>query len=411
MAGFRFIHAADLHLGSPFQGLAMKDAAVAERFAVASRNAFSRLVALAVELRVDFVVIAGDVYDGDWKDTRIGLFFNREMGHLARAGIPVYLIKGNHDAVNEITKAIGLPDNVHEFSAGRPQTLRIERLGVALHGQSFLNRAETANMVPGYPPALAGHFNIGLLHTSLTGRAPHAPYAPCSLADLKARGYDYWALGHVHDYEEVSADPPVIFPGNLQGRSIRECGEKGAVLVTVEDGRVSHERLIVDEARFHALTLSAAVEDTEASLVAAAEAALAPLAQALGERHGAVRITLAGQVAAADRLMARRRDLADEMQAACHRAHPDLFLEKLELRISAPPGRTAGADAGLDIAQLMRLVDDPAELDAMAAALLADSRIPQIFLADLEGPEARAGLIAEAKALLAGLAAGSGEGG
>lgn len=411
MAGFRFIHAADLHLGSPFQGLAMKDAAVADAFAAASRNAFTRLVALAIERKVDFVVIAGDVYDGDWKDTKIGLFFNREVAYLDRAGIPVYLIKGNHDAVSEISKTIGLPKNVHEFSADTPQTLIIDHLRVALHGQSFLNRAETANLVPGYPAALPGHFNIGLLHTSLTGREPHANYAPCSVMDLKAKGYDYWALGHVHDYELVSDDPPVIFPGNLQGRSVRECGEKGAVLVTVEDGRVLHERLIVDEARFFVETVRLEKGDGEADLIAAAETALQPLADRLGERHGAVRLRVEGETAEADRLTARRRELSDEIQAACHRVHPDLFLEKLELRLTSPAlPVAAGGDAGLDLAQLMQFLENDPELDLSVETLLRECRIPSAFLGELDGEAARATLIAEAKALLAGLAGGEGRG-
>src|SRR3984893_4105670 len=126
--GFTFLHAADLHLGSPFTGLALKDEEMARRFAMASRDAFSDLVSRAIDASVAFVVIAGDIYDGDWKDTSIGLFFNREVARLARAGIPVFLIRGNHDAESEITRAVPLPEGVIEFSARKADTKRIADL-------------------------------------------------------------------------------------------------------------------------------------------------------------------------------------------------------------------------------------------------------------------------------------------
>ncbi|HEX2148233.1 MAG TPA: DNA repair exonuclease, partial [Pseudorhizobium sp.] len=261
MSSFSFIHAADLHLGSPFQGLAMKDASVAELFMEASRRAFTALVDQAIELNVDFFLVAGDVYDGDWKDNKIGLFFNREVARLERAEIAVFLLKGNHDAESVITKTITLPKNVREFPVNKPGTFTLEHLKVALHGQGFAERSATENLALAYPAAKPGWFNIGVLHTSLTGREPHAPYAPCSVEDLRSRGYDYWALGHVHDFEIVSEDPYVIFPGNLQGRSIREQGAKGAVLVTVDDGRISLERIITDSARFAETTVAVEPED------------------------------------------------------------------------------------------------------------------------------------------------------
>ena len=179
MTSFRFIHAADLHLGSPFQGLAMKDAAIAEMFIEASRKAFSALVDQAVERKVDFFIVAGDVYDGDWKDNKIGLFFNREVARLERAGIPVFLLKGNHDAESVITKTITLPKNVSEFPVAKPGTFKLDHLKVALHGQGFAERSATENLSLAYPRPESGWFNIGVLHTSLTGREPHAAYAPC----------------------------------------------------------------------------------------------------------------------------------------------------------------------------------------------------------------------------------------
>jgi DNA repair exonuclease SbcCD nuclease subunit len=126
--GFTFLHAADLHLGSPFTGLALRDAKLAERFANAGREAFSELVSRAIDLNIAFVVIAGDVYDGDWKDNSIGLFFNRQLARLDRAGIRTFLLKGNHDAESVITKSISLPDSVFQFPSGRAKTFQLEDL-------------------------------------------------------------------------------------------------------------------------------------------------------------------------------------------------------------------------------------------------------------------------------------------
>ena len=166
---FTFLHCADLHLGSPLLGLSLKDEAIARRFAQASRDAFSDLVTAAIAERVAFVLIAGDVYDGEWKDTAIGLFFARELSRLHREEIPVFIIHGNHDAKNVVTSAIPLPDNVTTFPVKRAKTQKLDALRVAIHGRSFLEREETENWAPNYPEVVTGFFYIGMLHTSCDG--------------------------------------------------------------------------------------------------------------------------------------------------------------------------------------------------------------------------------------------------
>lgn len=404
MTSFRFIHAADLHLGSPFQGLALKDAELAARFSQASREAFTALVTRALEEKVDFFLVAGDVYDGDWKDNSIGLFFNREVARLGRAGIPVFLIKGNHDAESVITRTISLPDNVREFSVRKPETFRLESLKVALHGQGFAERSARDNLALSYPPPVAGWFNIGLLHTSLTGREPHATYAPCSVEDLRSRGYDYWALGHVHEFEVVAEDPLIVFPGNLQGRSIREQGARGAMLVEVEDHRIRHQRIIVDRARFHALTVVVAADDDLPRLAARVREAAMPFARDAEGRVVALRLTLTGETPLARDFMARGSDMRDEMQAALHHAGEDLWLEKLVIELTMPRRLVANEDEGVaDLAALLPSGDWSAELLEEA-----ESRIREIA-AKLPGGsgagdtplgEDAAALLAEARALL-----------
>jgi len=250
----KFIHTADIHLDSPLKGLSAYPDAPADRLRTATRDAFHNLVTNAIDEPVDFMVIAGDVYDGDWKDFNTGLFFVRQMGRLRQAGIPVYLLYGNHDAESEMTRGLELPDNVHVFPSRKADTFRIEDMRVALHGRSFKVAATTENLLPGYPEPVAGWFNLGVLHTALEGNSEHAKYAPCSVAELQAKGYQYWALGHVHEHWIRRGDTTIAYPGNLQGRHIRELGSRGALLVTAEDGQITEiDRLEVDVLRWHAL--------------------------------------------------------------------------------------------------------------------------------------------------------------
>ena len=236
---FKFIHTADIHLDSPLKGLEAHEDAPIEEIRGATRRAFDNLIEWALEEKVEFVLIAGDLYDGDWKDYNTGLFFAARMGRLAKAGIRVFIVSGNHDAASQITKAMPLPDNVTLFSPKKPQSVKLDDLGVIIHGQSYSHRAVTKNLAVQYPQNDANYFNIGLLHTSLTGRAGHEEYAPCTIDELTSKGYDYWALGHIHKREIVSKDPWIVFCGNIQGRHIKETGKKGATLVTVEDGHIT----------------------------------------------------------------------------------------------------------------------------------------------------------------------------
>lgn len=234
----RFLHAADLHLDSPLRGLERYEGAPVSQLRGATRRALENLVSLALEERVHLVLLAGDLYDGDWRDYNTGLFFGQQMSRLREANIPVVRLRGNHDAASEITRHLKLPDNVLDLSPERSETHVLEHVGLAVHGQSFPERAVTRNLAEAYPQPLPGLFNIGLLHTALSGREGHDTYAPCTVEELASKGYDYWALGHVHQQEVVRNEPPIVFPGNPQGRHARETGPKGCMLVTVDGSRV-----------------------------------------------------------------------------------------------------------------------------------------------------------------------------
>jgi DNA repair exonuclease SbcCD nuclease subunit len=234
---FKFLHAADIHLDSPQKGLDRYEGAPVEECRGATRRALENLVRLAVDERVAFVLIVGDLYDGDWPDYNTGLFFSAQMVRLRDAGIHAYLIRGNHDAANKMTRDLRPLDNVHFLASDRPQTVPLDDVDVAIHGQGFATRAVVENLAKAYPARVDGVFNIGLLHTCVEGREGHERYAPCSIDDLRFRGYDYWALGHIHKRETLHTDPVIAFPGNIQGRSVRERGPKGCLLVTVDDAR------------------------------------------------------------------------------------------------------------------------------------------------------------------------------
>jgi exonuclease SbcD len=231
----RFIHAADAHIDSPLKGLEAHDGAPVDVLRGATRRAFENLIQLAIDENIDFLVFAGDLYDGDWKDYSTGLFFRRQMVRLLDKGIAVYLIAGNHDAASVISKKLSLPENVHIFSTRTPESRHVAGHPVVIHGRGFPNRAVPENLARDYPAAVPGRFNMGLLHTSLTGRPGHDTYAPCSESDLHRKGYGYWALGHIHQPEVICRDPWIVFAGNCQGRDAREAGPRGCRLVTVND--------------------------------------------------------------------------------------------------------------------------------------------------------------------------------
>jgi exonuclease SbcD len=410
---FTFLHAADLHLGSPLTGLGLKDAGVAKRFAAASREAFSDLITQAIAADVAFVIIAGDVYDGEWRDTSIGLFFNREIARLDRAGIRLFLLKGNHDAESVVTKTISLPDSVSQFPTSRPATFRIEDLKVALHGRGFPDRAVPENYALAYPDPVPGWVNIGVLHTSCDGRPGHAVYAPCTVPDLASRGYQYWALGHVHDYEELSRDPWIVYPGNLQGRSVRECGPKGAVLVDVADGHVVQtRRLILDRARWAIAAVDLTDIEDEPSALRRIEQAIGPEAEAADGRLLALRVRLTGSTSLHGQIAADPRRMADEIQAAANRVHEDIWLERLRIETRDPRPPANDAAASFDLTTLLEGLDqDPAFL-AKAAEIVAGvtGKLPGGMAAD-DSPlavdlgtlldEARSMLVARATAGMA----------
>lgn len=380
----KFIHASDIHLDSPLRGLERYEGAPVADLRGATRRACENLIRLALEEQVDFLLLAGDLYDGDWRDYNTGLFFARQMARLNEAGIPVFVVAGNHDAESRISRVLQMPPNVHLFGSAAAETARLDDLGVAIHGQSFRAPSVTEDLSLGYPPAVPGCLNIGLLHTSLDGRPGHAPYAPCRLDGLLTRGYDYWALGHVHQHEVVAQDPWVVYAGNLQGRHVREPGAKGCVLVSVADGRVQHlAHRPLDVLRWQLAEVDLGDTGTFAEVLERIEGALEAALRAADGRLLALRLRLAGQTAMHARLHAEHERLVAECRARALELGSDaLWLEQVRIETRAPASRAVlatddafgGLLAAIDALELDadRLSALSGEVADLAAKLPAD---------------------------------------
>ena len=371
----RFIHTADIHLDSPLHGLSAYQDAPAEQLRGASREAFRQLVTTAIDERVDFMVVAGDLYDGDWPDFNTGLFFCAEMGRLQRAGIPAYVLFGNHDAESQMTRALRLPGNVYRFSASACQTHTIEHLKVALHGRSFKVRDTTDNLAQSYNAPLRGYFNIGVLHTALQGGfGEHANYAPCTLDELHAKGYDYWALGHVHEHKVWAGASTVCFPGNLQGRSIRETGRRGAVLVTVDDGGPPQvERLFIDVLRWEHVAVDVSACDSLDAVGIAASRQLAALLETDAQVPRAVRVSLQGACPVHGLLFQHEQELRAQVLSEIAAIGPErLWLEKVKLATRPVGTAAAGVLGGDALAELQALLAEARHDEALLKELRDD---------------------------------------
>ena len=329
---FKFIHAADIHLDSPLRGLSRYESAPAESIRDACRRAFANMVDLAIDEQVAFVLLAGDLYDGDWKDYSTGIFLSKQIGRLGQHNIRVFSVSGNHDAANRMTKSLENPVNMKTFSSKRVETVRLADLGVAIHGRSFPNQHVEENLAAGFCAATKGLFNIGLLHTSLDGREGHADYAPCSLDDLRSKGYQYWALGHVHKQEFVIKEPYVVFPGCIQGRHIREAGPKGCVLVSVADGMVSEvDRISLDVMRWSLCDIDLSDADEVRNVLERVRKGVEKERASAEGRPLAMRIQLRGASKIADELAAYPDRLEQQIRAlGAETAGDDLWIERVE---------------------------------------------------------------------------------
>jgi|APCry1669188879_1035177.scaffolds.fasta_scaffold00577_3 DNA repair exonuclease SbcCD nuclease subunit len=378
MSTLTFLHAADIHLDSPLRRLQQYDDATATRLRAATRVALANLVDLAIAENVAFVVIAGDLYDGDWDDVRTGLYFVQQMRRLKDAEIAVFAIAGNHDAATKMTYNVPLPDNVTVFGHRVAETVRLDDIGVAIHGRSFATQSVTENLAVSYPTAIPDLFNIGILHTSLDGREGHANYAPCTVSDLRHKGFDYWALGHVHTREIVNTDPWIVYPGNPQGRSIRETDERGAMLVTVDRAAgagyaIRADFHPLDDCRWLRIEIDVSHLESRDSLIEIVRSQLIDALSRHAPRALAIRLDIVGVSAFSDDWHGNDKKWRADILAVAEGISADVTIDKVRFFTRPAHGR---GDHAAD--------DDPlAAVDEVVSQILADDRQLQELAADM----------------------------
>lgn len=248
MTTFRFIHCSDLHIDSPFKGLSSQMPSLADRLRESTFLAFNKIIKLALEEKVDAVLIAGDIFDGADRSLQAQLKFHRGLLELSQAGIPSFIVHGNHDPSNSWSHTLDWPENTTIFSANKVERMPVIREGETLawiYGNSYPQKEVNENLALAFKKDQEQGFAVGLLHTNVGQQPGHDNYAPCSLQDLISKDFDYWALGHIHEFKILREDNPcIVYSGNTQARHINESGPKGCCLVTLNSNAPTNIRFV-----------------------------------------------------------------------------------------------------------------------------------------------------------------------
>jgi exonuclease SbcD len=346
MTAYRFVHAADVHLDSPLRSLALRDPRLAEFVGDASRKVFSRIVDLCLEEQVNALLLAGDLYDGEQTSMKTARFLAEQLRRLDSAGIKVFIIRGNHDALSKITKELVLPGNVHVYG-GRADAVEIARdrgeRPIAIHGLSFLKPQAPDSLLSRYRPPVAGAINIGLMHTSLDGSPPHDVYAPCSTAELLASGFRYWALGHIHKRSTTEGPCAIVMPGIPQGRDVGEHGPKSVTLTSVlDDGSIIVDERIVSLAQFERVAVDASGVASWSDLAARLERAIGDAAGRSASDHVVARLAISGATPLAWNIR-RDADLLRTEAETRAEAVGNVWIEKIDADCRRPVGNSTGS--------------------------------------------------------------------
>ena len=335
----------------------MRDADLAELIGNATRRAFVTIVDLCLDEQVDALLLAGDLHDGDQTSMKTARFLAEQIRRLHEAGIRVFVIRGNHDAMSRITKELTFPDSVKVFG-GRAETVSIDRTSgdvpIAIHGLSFAQPHAPESLLPRYAAPTEGAVNIGIMHTSLAGAAGHDLYAPCNIADLQTGGFHYWALGHIHKRSVVNVGCAIVMPGMPQGRDINESGAKSVTLVTIADDRTVHiAEHVTSLAQFERVDVDLSGIDDWRDMVGAVGQAMEKAREEAVSEHLVARLRITGTTPLAWRI---RRDIdlvkteADDRAGQVGRC----WVEKVEIECVAPS--IAAGPAGNPVGELRRLI-------------------------------------------------------
>lgn len=393
---FKFLHAADLHLDTPFSGLSKLDEDIADELRNASIRAFEDIVETAVRNEVKFVVFAGDIYDGAERGLRSQLIFQSGLERLADAGIEAFVIHGNHDPLDGWSLIRAFPPNTHVFGEAY-EAVPVERDGeliAMIHGVSYGQNHVHENLMAPFRPE-GDCFQIGLLHTEVDN--PSSDYAPCSLDDLINSGMDYWALGHIHKRQVLCNDPMVVYPGNHQGRSFNEQGARGVSIVTVRDGRIAdHAFEPVDRWRFETVTVNVDFVQDVAEL---SGLVLATIEQSQGGRARIARVRLEGRSPVHDDLVRESTEgLLGHIRDSSKSFRPRVWVARIEDRTRASFDIEEVRERDDFASEVVRISDDWS-LDALDVSAVPQEYRSSLkrFLADQASPPDE--VIAEARDL------------
>ena len=407
---FTFVHAADLHLDTPFHGIGQVSPRIGEALREASLDAFDALIALTLQEEARFLLLAGDLYDGADRGIRAQHRFLRGLERLSARGIPTFIVHGNHDPLSGWSAIKSWPPEVHVFGsqAVSSRSMAIDGTPYAtVHGISYGQAAVKENLSLRYRRGSEAGLHIGLLHANVGQNGDHGAYSPASVDDLKQAGMDYWALGHIHRRQVMARDPWIVYPGNLQGRSPKssERGAKGALVVTVSNGQIQEPRFEpLDRIRFASLEVDLSMLDDIAALQRRLLDAAATLQAQQDGRHLIIRAKLKGRSALYTEL--RHPGRLDELLEVLRQEgdRPDGFLWWEDLRNDAASllEREKLILQGSFTSELLRLQDARLSNPALTERFL-ENRLEQLsrfksLLPSLSEAE-RAALLREAEAL------------
>jgi len=391
-----FVHTADLHLDSPFKGVTAENAPhVSERLRRATFEVFEEIVALCIRERADFLLVAGDVYDGADRSLYAQMRFRDGLARLAEHGIHAFVVHGNHDPLSGWASHIEWPSTVTVFG-NTVETVPFQRDGqtvAEITGVSYREANEGRNLARLFtrnagdgaslrPSIGTAPFRVGLLHCNVGSDTGHAAYAPCELSDLINADIDYWALGHVHRNGVLATTPTVVYPGNPQGRSIRETGPRGCYVVRVDDaGHVTPRFHPVDAVRWTVVDI--AIDDLD-GMGALDTRTFARLDEALTRAEGRavvcrLRFTGRGSLARELRRNDAVADIVSRCRERCSRRDPFLWVEKVEIDCRDDIDRTAALARPDLVGAVLRLAQtyregDLAPLDSPLAELYENKK-------------------------------------
>lgn len=384
MQAFSFIHAADLHLDSPFAGLSRLPEGqerIAREVRDATFAAFDALIDLCIDKQVDFLLVAGDVYDGAARSLRAQLRFRDGMRRLDQAGIRAFVAHGNHDPLDGWADSIQMPAGVHTFGPDVASVV-LEKQGAPvarIHGISYPTRKIGKRFGRGFSRAGDEAFQIGVLHCNAGGNPNHDPYAPRTIEELVAAGLDYWALGHIHESIVLrQSDPFIGYAGNTQGRHINESGPRGCFLVQVDAaGRIADppQFIALDRLRWARCEADIAGTETMDALIARLDAELNDLAAQAQGRSVLARITLCGR-GPLHRALNRpgaAEALLEEVHTLGAARLPFVWVEKLAVRTRPELDLASRREARDFLGDVLRLTESirnsPEEMDGLRAAI------------------------------------------